>query len=183
MEIRPWRTGDEVLAAAAQPYLSAASLANRFLAGTGGRLPAGYLRHLAAGPRPAWDAQVAVGDGFLLGWAEFGRVPGAVSEADLGIIVADPWHRQGIATALVRALLPRALAVGVRRLGADVLPTNTAARALLRSLFGADLHATYVDGVVHYEAPLRPAETPLRPAETTLPAAETALRAAVLTPG
>ncbi|HEY2792236.1 MAG TPA: hypothetical protein VGJ28_07775, partial [Micromonosporaceae bacterium] len=83
MEIRPWRVGDELLAAATASHLSSASLTNRFLAGTGGRLPVGYLRHLAAGPRIIWDAQVAAGDGLLYGWAEFGRRPGVVAEADL----------------------------------------------------------------------------------------------------
>jgi GNAT superfamily N-acetyltransferase len=161
MEIRPWRAGDDTLAVAAQRYLSAASLANRFLAGTGGVLPTGYRRHIAAGPRPDWDAEVAVGDGHLIGWAEFGRAPGVVTAADLGIIVADPWHRQGIATALVRALLPRAIAAGVRQLGADVLPTNVAARALLGSLFGAGLSVAYADGIVHYEASLVPDRVPV----------------------
>src|SRR4051812_25176114 len=104
MEIRPWRNGDEVLAAAAQRHLSAASLYNRFHAGTGGRLPAAYLRHIAAGPRHGWDAQVAAGRGHLIGWAEFGRFPGTPDEADLGVLVVDPWQRRGVATALVRAI-------------------------------------------------------------------------------
>src|SRR5215467_12041399 len=129
MGIRPWHQGDEVLAVAAERYMSAGSLAHRFLAGTGGHLPGGYVRHIAAGPRPAWDAQVAVGDDHLIGWAEFGRLPGDLVRADLGVIVADPWHRQGVATALIRALLPRMAAAGVRELRADVLPGNRAAHA------------------------------------------------------
>src|SRR5690349_1688344 len=76
---------------------------------------------------------------------------GSPAEADLAILVADPWHRQGVATALIRALLPRCYAAGVRRLRADVLPGNRAARELLRSLFAPGLTAGYVDGVVHYE--------------------------------
>ncbi len=150
MLIRPWRTGDETLARAAVPYLSATSLSNRFLAGTGGRLPAAYVRHVAAGPRPTWDAYVAEGDGHLIGWAEFGRVNAASPEADLAVIVADPWHRQGIASAMIRALLPRCFATGVARLGADILPGNTAAYGLLRSLFGDHLHGEFSDGVVRY---------------------------------
>jgi GNAT superfamily N-acetyltransferase len=148
--IRPWRTGDEALADAAIPYLSTTSLSNRFLAGTGGRLPAAYVRHLAAGPRPTWDAQVAVGDGHLIGWAEFGRVTATSTEADLAVIVADPWHRQGIASAMIRALLPRCFATGVARLSADLLPGNAAAYALLRSLFGQHLRGEFSDGVARY---------------------------------
>ncbi len=150
MLIRPWRTGDETLACAAVPYLSVTSLSNRFLAGTGGRLPAAYVRHVAAGPRPTWDAYVAEGDGYLIGWAEFGRANATSPEADLAVIVADPWHRQGIASAMIRALLPRCFATGVARLGADILPGNAAAYGLLRSLFGDHLHGEFRDGVVRY---------------------------------
>jgi acetyltransferase len=148
--IRPWRTGDETLASAATPYMSVTSLTNRFLAGTGGRLPSAYVRHLAAGPRPTWDAYVAEGDGHLIAWAEFGRVNATSPEADLAVIVADPWHRQGIASAMIRALLPRCFATGVARLGADILPGNTAAYGLLRSLFGQHLRGEFSDGVVRY---------------------------------
>jgi GNAT superfamily N-acetyltransferase len=153
-EIRPWRPGDEALAAATQPFLSIKSLSSRFLAGTGGRLPAGYLRHVALGARAAWDAQVAAVDGHLLGWTEFGRSPGTITEADIAVLVADPWQRQGLATALIRAMLPRAFAAGVRAISADVLPGNEAAHALLRSLFGVRLRYAYQDGIVHYTAPL-----------------------------
>jgi GNAT superfamily N-acetyltransferase len=134
--------------------MSVASLTNRFLAGTGGRLPAAYVRHVTAGARPTWDAQVAVGDGHLIGWAEFGRSIATSPEADLAVIVADPWHRQGIASSLIRALLPRCTAAGVTHLSADVLPSNHAAYALLRSLFGEQLRGELSDGVVRYALPL-----------------------------
>lgn len=165
MEIRPWRRGDELLADAATEYLSSASLANRFLVGTGGRLPSGYLRHVAAGPRPTWDAQVAVGDGHLLGWAEFGRFEAIANAADLAVIVADPWQRRGIASTLIRALLPRCVAAGVAHLGADVLPGNRAAHALLASLFGTRLRGAFDDGVVHYEVELADVISPSVTAE------------------
>jgi GNAT superfamily N-acetyltransferase len=151
---RRWRPGDELLAEAATAHLSVASLSNRFLAGTGGRLPSPYLRHIANGPRPTWDAEVAVGDGFLIGWAEFGRLAATSPEADLGVIVTDPWQRRGIASELIRALLPRLAADGVNRLAADVLPSNRAAHGLLAHLFGTRLRAEYRDGIVHYDVPL-----------------------------
>jgi GNAT superfamily N-acetyltransferase len=154
MEIRPWRRGDELSALATERYLSPASLAYRFLTGTNGRLPAAYTRHIARGPTPYWDAEVATGPGFLVGWAEFGRLPGAEEEADLAVLVADPWQRRGVATALVRAMLPRCRAAGVRLLRADVSPTNLAARGWLASLFAPGLSAAFVDGVVRYELPL-----------------------------
>ena len=160
---RPWQSGDEILAAGAGVHMSTTSLSNRFLAGTGGRLPLPYLRHIAAGPRPTWDAEVAVGNGYLIGWAEFGRVPATSREADLAVIVTDPWQRRGIATELIRAMLPRIAAAGVVRLGADVLPSNRAAHGLLASLFGTRLKAEYRDGVVHYDVPLLDALADLSP--------------------
>jgi L-amino acid N-acyltransferase YncA len=151
MQIRPWTDGDVTLAAAAQPYLSMATLSRRFHAGTGDRIPEWYLRHLAAGPRPTWDAEVAAVPGMLVGWAEFGRLAEEPTVADLSIVVADPWQRRGIGSALVRSLLPRCAEAGVRVLHADVLPSNHAARGLLASLFPTGLAASFRDGVIHFE--------------------------------
>ena len=155
MEIRPWQCGDELLAVAAEQFISPSSLANRFLAGVGDHLPSWYLRHISLGPRDAWEAQGAVGEGHLLGWAELGRTPGRPTVADFAVIVADPWQRQGVASALVCALIPMALAAGDVQLSADALPGNRAVHGLLASVFGPDLNWRYEDGVVHYELPLR----------------------------
>ena len=161
MEIRPWTDGDVALVAAAQPYLSTATLSRRFHAGIGDRLPEWYLRHMAAGPRLTWDTQVAVLPGnetgpgpSAIGWVEFGRLAGEPTVADLSIVVADPWQRRGIGSALVRAILPRCVAAGVRVLHADVLPSNRAARGLLTSLFPTGMVASFRDGVVHFEISL-----------------------------
>jgi GNAT superfamily N-acetyltransferase len=157
MQIRPWTDGDAILAAATQPYLSTATLSRRFHAGTGDRLPQWYLRYLAAGPRPTWDAEVATlpsHPGMLVGWAEFGRRAEDPTVADLSIVVADPWHRRGIGSALVRSILPRCVAAGVRVLEADVLPSNRAARGLLMSLFPTGLLAEFRDGVIHFQISL-----------------------------
>ena len=154
MKIRPWSHGDLALAVAAQPYLSMETLTRRFMAGTGGRLPEWYLRHLAAGPRPTWDAEVAAESGMLLGWAEFGRLADDPTVADLSIVVADPWHRRGIGSALVRSILPRCVDAGVRTLAADVLPSNRAARGLLTSVFPTGMVSSFRDGVLHFEIAL-----------------------------
>lgn len=150
MLIRPWREGDRRLLVAAQQHLSAATIARRFLAGSGRRLPPGYLAHVAAGPRPEWDAQVAVAGEVLCGWAEYGRVPGDGARADLAVLVADPWQRTGLASALIRALVRRMIAAGVRTIHADVAGSNAATRALVRSLAGAGAPAAYADGLVHF---------------------------------
>ena len=167
-EVRPWRTGDDKLLLAAR--FSAASLTSRFMVGTP-RIPIAYLRHVSAVPRDRWDAQVAVlrpapcpgarsawtegrhaaHRGRLLGWAEYGRWRPGGDEADIAIAVVDAWQRQGVATALLRAMLPRAAAAGVRVLHADIAPENVAARAAAVSLFG---RPTYADGLLHFRLAL-----------------------------
>jgi GNAT superfamily N-acetyltransferase len=145
--VRPWRPGDETLIAGAE--LSPASLSSRFMAGTG-RVPPAYLRYVATVPTDRWDAQVAMFDGRVLGWAEFGRLSNRADEADLAVIVVDRWQRCGVATALFRAMLPRAAAAGVRVVHADVAPGNTAARAVVARLFGPAIRACFHEGLLHY---------------------------------
>ncbi|WP_426512100.1 GNAT family N-acetyltransferase [Dactylosporangium sp. McL0621] len=150
MLIRPWRTGDEHLVAGAERHLSAHSIDRRFLVGSGGRLPVFYLRHIAAGPRPEWDAQVALDGGELCGWAEYGRCPAGSTAADLAVLVADPWQRTGLATVLIRALVHRMVAAGVRTIQADVSGGNAASKGLIRALVGPGWSPTYEDGLLHY---------------------------------
>jgi RimJ/RimL family protein N-acetyltransferase len=148
IEVRPWRTGDEALLLAA--YLSPASLTSRFMVGTE-RLPAAYLRHVRTVPRSRWDAQVATLRGRLVGWAEYGRWQTCGEEADLAVIVVDGYRRQGVATALFRAMLPRAAKAGVRVVHADVALDNTAARGAATALFG---RPSFADGLLHYRLAL-----------------------------
>ncbi|GAA3291281.1 GNAT family N-acetyltransferase [Dactylosporangium vinaceum] len=163
MLIRPWQTGDEHLAVKMERHLSARSIDRRFLVGSGGRLPRFYLRHIAAGARPEWDAQVALDDGELCGWAEYGRRPACSPAADLAVLVADPWHRTGLATALVRALVHRMIAAGVRTIEADVTSGNAASHGLIRALAGAQQSPSYADGLLHYsfDLSLVPPEPPI----------------------
>jgi ribosomal protein S18 acetylase RimI-like enzyme len=151
-QLRAWREGDEVLLAQAGAALSPASLYARFLAGTP-TLPAAYLRLVAMAPRWRWDAQVAVRDGHLIGWAEFGRMSPDGTEADLAVAVVDAWQRRGIGTALVSSLLPRCRAAGVTVLSAEVAPSNVAARAALRSWFATrseGMTVTREDGLLRF---------------------------------
>lgn len=55
-------------------------------------------------------------------------------QAELGVTVADDWHRRGIATLLVRALMRFALEHGFQELTGVVLPDNHAMLELARSL-------------------------------------------------
>jgi RimJ/RimL family protein N-acetyltransferase len=154
MELRPWRTGDEALLASAQPDISPASLTARFCAGLAA-LPAVYLRHVTEAPRERWDAQVATDADRLVGWAEFARLVAHEDEADLAVLVVDAWQRRGVATALFRAMLPRAVAAGVRVVHADVEPRNAAARATIQSLAsGLTVSGLFIDGLLHYRMAL-----------------------------
>jgi GNAT superfamily N-acetyltransferase len=163
VRIRSWRAGDEALLAEAGPQISPASLRARFLAGTP-RLPEAYLRRIARLPRDTWDAKVALrGDPHtdqVVGWAEFVRLGGGAgpgsagpgeTEADFAILVLDSWQRRGVGRALVRSLLPRAAAAGIRTLHADIDPGNEAARRLLAAVLGRErLTGRFVDGLLHY---------------------------------
>src|SRR2546423_8747156 len=153
MEVRPWRKGDQALLIAAQRELSPASLSSRFFVGVS-TLPVKYLRYVAHAPRDRWDAQLALQRDRLLGWAEFARPAGSPDEADLAVLVIDAWRRQGVATALLTAMLPRARAAGVRVIHADVELTNAAARAMIKKISPGRLTATYQDGLLHYRMPL-----------------------------
>jgi ribosomal protein S18 acetylase RimI-like enzyme len=152
--IRPWSIADVRLAESAQPHLSVVSLTRRFHGGTGGGLPAAYLRHIAAGPRPEWDAQAALAGGQLCGWAEYGRRPGVWDTADLAVLVADRWQRRGIAATLIRGLVPRMICAGVRNLTVEVAQSNRTARGLVLALAGPDLPAAYADGMIRYQISL-----------------------------
>src|SRR6266545_2648966 len=71
----------------------------------------------------------------------------------------DRWDAQvatqrGRASALIATMLPRVVAAGVRVVHADIDPGNAAARAMVRSVFGDTLTATYQDGLLHYKMAL-----------------------------
>lgn len=72
----------------------------------------------------------------ILGVARFVRYRDAPDEADLAITVADAWQGRRIGTGLLRLLIARARAVGVRRFTVDLAEDNLAVRALVRSAGG-----------------------------------------------
>lgn len=74
-------------------------------------------------------------DGAPVGIARTIRDRHRRTEAELAIAVVDAWHRRGVGRRLVTEVAERALATGVRRLTARVLPENTAALGLLRGAF------------------------------------------------
>jgi GNAT superfamily N-acetyltransferase len=151
--IRPWRAGDEQLLRAAEPSISRESLASRFFVGTP-RLPEAYLRHISTVGRDRWDAVVALVDGRVVGWAEYGRSLDDPREAELGVLVVDDWQGGGLGPRLVGALLLRCRRAGVTALRADVQPDNRRAQRAIESRLGRPVAADAEDGVLRYVLPL-----------------------------
>lgn len=90
-------------------------------------------------------AVAAVEDGELVGVAQYSRRPGA-DEADLAVMVADAWQRQGLGTRLVAALADRARGQGIERFAVDVQGDNYGSQRLLRRV-APGLRLTFSGGV------------------------------------
>ncbi|MGW5354573.1 GNAT family N-acetyltransferase [Streptomyces sp. NPDC004031] len=92
-------------------------------------LPAEYLEQVLAGRPERHDAVVAYARGGsrarLTGLASL-ALPADGTAAELGVLVGDPWQRQGAGRAMLELLLDRARARGVRRVAATVLPGRPA---------------------------------------------------------
>ena len=101
-------------------------------------------------------AVVAIVDGEIVGVARFARAAGDDPAADLGIVIADAWQRQGLGTRLLAALADAARAVGVERFAFVALPENRAAVRLVRRL-APDTSLEFAGGVVEGFVPLRAA--------------------------
>ena len=79
------------------------------------------------------EAVVGVVAGEIVGVARYFRQPGT-DTADLAVVVADDWQRQGLATRLLRALADTAVAEGVHRFSVTIQGDNRPALNLLRRL-------------------------------------------------
>lgn len=77
------------------------------------------------------EAVAAIEDGRVVGLAEFARAPGA-RRADLAIVVADAWQRQGLGTRLIAALAARAAEAGIEGLAVDIQGDNYGALRLFK---------------------------------------------------
>ncbi len=79
------------------------------------------------------EAIAAVEGGEIIGVAEYARVAGC-RRADLAVVVADAWQRQGLGTRLVAALAERARAEGITAFAVDVQGDTFASLRLLRRI-------------------------------------------------
>ena len=135
--------GDEAAVAKLYTRMSPESLYRRFFSPIGRveQFTTAVLRR----DRYERAAVAAVADGEVVGVAQYSRVPGAPA-ADLGIIVADDWQRQGLGTRLVAALAERARAEGISSFAVDVQGDNYGALHLLRR-FAPGLRLAFSGGV------------------------------------
>ena len=149
--IRTIRVEDVVLVEQMSADLSVESLYYRFFAGVP-VLPQGFLRQLRNLDHDHHEAVIAVCDGRVIGIGEFVRSADP-SRAELAVLVADSWHRKGVARRLIAQLTVLACRAGVTSFEASVLPENHAVRNMLTSMFPAERHV-WREGMLAYELPL-----------------------------
>lgn len=98
------------------------------------------------------EAVVAVLDGEIIGVARYARLAGTDS-AEIAIVVADDWQRQGLATRMFSALNELAEAAGIRQLTLSMQADNRAALHLLRR-FHPDAELTHSQGIYDAAVPV-----------------------------
>lgn len=80
------------------------------------------------------EAVVAVADDEIVGVARYARRPGA-DTAEIAVVVADDWQRQGLATRMCGVLADLAATAGVRQFNLNMQADNPAALRLARRLY------------------------------------------------
>jgi len=102
------------------------------------------------------EAVVAVLDGEIIGVARYARRSGA-DTAEVAVVVADEWQRQGLATRMFGALAELAAPAGIRHFTLSMQADNRAALRLLRR-FHPEAALTHSQGI--YEATVPVAKSP-----------------------
>jgi RimJ/RimL family protein N-acetyltransferase len=79
------------------------------------------------------EALVAIDavNGEVVGVARFVRGPEDLKQAEVAVVVVDPWQHRAVGSALTERLAARARRAGVERLAARMLIGNHAGRRLL----------------------------------------------------
>jgi GNAT superfamily N-acetyltransferase len=98
------------------------------------------------------EAVAAVEGGEVVGLAEYSRTPGA-RHADMAIVVADGWQRQGLGTRLVAALAERAAEEGIEGFAVDIQGDNYGALRLFKRV-APGVRMTFSSGVGEAVIPL-----------------------------
>ena len=162
LRMRPWRASDAKRLAHLGGRLSSRSLTSRFWTGMP-TLPDSYLRSIESRWPHDWDAVVAIRDGQLVGWAEYGRNAPGSSDADAAFCVIDVEQGRGTGTGLMRALVEHAARAGITDLHADIATDNAPAlHAWQRAT--KDLHAAMTLSTDGYRGTITVPATPARAA-------------------
>lgn len=132
IRIRPIEPGDRPRLGTLYEDLSSVSRYRRFLSPIG-HLTVRQLDFLTDVDHETHEALIAVdattGEG--VGVGRYVRDPDDAGQAEVVVVVADPWQDRGAGTALVERLTARARAAGVDRFTARMLIGNQAGRQLL----------------------------------------------------
>jgi GNAT superfamily N-acetyltransferase len=132
--LRPLRPDDKRRLAEAFERLSPQARYRRFFAPME-RLSEQDLRYLTEVDHHDHEALAAVNpeNGMFVGVARYVRAEDP-AEAEVAIVVADPWQGRGVATALLQHLVIRAREEGIGHFVALVMSDNTEALELFRNL-------------------------------------------------
>jgi GNAT superfamily N-acetyltransferase len=153
VRIRPYGLTDRDRVRRMSDRLSAASLYTRFFSGTP-RIPEYYVGLLENLDHWDREAMVALDRDEIVGIAEYVRDAAQPCRADIAVLVADPWQRRGLGSALVGYLSELAGRRGIREFDADVILTNREAILFVRSGWPA-ARSTRDGGAAHFRLPLR----------------------------
>ena len=98
------------------------------------------------------EAVVAVVDGEIIGVARYIRRPGSCS-AEVAVVVADAWQRQGIATRLMASLSGFATNAGVERFSMTMQADNKPVLRLMGRLYPG-VSMTHSQGILEAVVPV-----------------------------
>jgi L-amino acid N-acyltransferase YncA len=129
--IRPARTAD---LPALGHFFAGLSVQTRYLRFFSPITPGPSLLNLLCGGDGTTDALLATRDSVIIGHgmaADRSGLCGART-TDIGVVVADAWQRQGVGSALVRALITGAQVRGVTKVTMDVMHGNDRALAMIK---------------------------------------------------
>ena len=138
--LRPLRPDDKRRLAQAFERLSPQTRYRRFFAPMES-LSDQDLRYLTEVDHHDHEAIAAVNpeNGMIIGIARYVRSDDP-TEAEVAVVVGDPWHGHGVATALLQQLVERARTEGIEHFVALVLSDNTDALELFRHLAPGGSH-------------------------------------------
>ena len=165
--IRPARTAE---LPALGDFFAGLSVQSRYLRFFSPITPGPSLLNLLSGGDGTTDAVLATRDGVIIGhgMAADRSGPCGTTTTDIGVVVADAWQRQGVGSALVRALVTGAQVRGVTSVTMDVMHGNDRALAMIKSHWPAarsrrsSYYATICVQLVDYQE-RQPPKPPARP--------------------